>query len=236
MKECYKRIILDIKDIEKDNIENIYYFPDEENILVGHALIIGPEDTPYQYGYYLFKFNFSENYPHSPPKVTYLSNDGVTRFNPNFYRSGKVCLSILNTWQGEMWSACQSLRSILLTLQTRLNENPLLNEPGFNMEHHEHSIKKYNSVISYKNLQFCVFHYLAYEQHIPITNPELRQKIHSIMKEEFSKNKEKILGFITGQIEKDGSSSRFINFSFFNNMSATLDYPLLYEYFISLLI
>lgn len=236
MKECYKRIILDIKDIEKDNIDNIYYFPDEENILVGHALIVGPEDTPYQYGYYLFEFNFSENYPHSPPKVTYLSNDGVTRFNPNFYRSGKVCLSILNTWQGEKWSACQSLRSILLTLQTRLNENPLLNEPGFNMEQHENSIKKYNNLINYKNLHFCIFYYLKNEPRIPIVNPELRREIHTIMKEQFLKNKDKIIGFIANQLENHGSTPRYICFSFFNNMSATIDYALLYDDFISLLI
>ena len=110
MNTCFKRIILDITDLNKSPIDNIYYFPDEDNIMNGHALIIGPENTPYRYGNYLFHFKFTEEYPFSPPKVNYLSNDGITRFNPNLYRNGKVCLSILNTWQGEKWSACQTIR------------------------------------------------------------------------------------------------------------------------------
>ena len=34
-------------------------------------------------------------------KLTYLTNDGNTRFHPNLYRNGKVCLSVLNTWRGK---------------------------------------------------------------------------------------------------------------------------------------
>ena len=62
MKPCFKRVIIDIKDMMKSPIENIYYFPDEENILKGHALIIGPKDTPYSYGNYIFEFIFSEEF------------------------------------------------------------------------------------------------------------------------------------------------------------------------------
>ena len=57
MEQYLKRIILDIKDITKNPIDNIYYIPNDENICEGYAMIIGPEMTPYQYGYYLFKFN-----------------------------------------------------------------------------------------------------------------------------------------------------------------------------------
>ena len=98
-------------------------------------MIIGPKDTPYENGYYLFHFKYPKNYPYSPPKVTYHTNNGVTRFNPNLYRNGKVCISILNTWKGEQWTSCQNIRSVLLTLVTLLNENPLTNEPGYSPGH-----------------------------------------------------------------------------------------------------
>ena len=114
MQNYLKRIILDIRDITKSPIDNIFYFPNEDNICKGSALIIGPKDTPYQYGFYIFEFTFPESYPHGPPVVKYRTNDGNTRFNPNFYRNGKVCLSILNTWDGEPWSSCQSLEAFLL--------------------------------------------------------------------------------------------------------------------------
>ena len=60
----------------------------------GDAIIFGPENTIYQYGVYIFHFKFPSNYPFSPPKVTYHTNDGITRFHPNLYRNGKVCLSL----------------------------------------------------------------------------------------------------------------------------------------------
>lgn len=189
MNEALKRIIIDIKDMGKSPIENIHYVPDEENILNGYALIVGPPNTPYEYGNFLFEFHFSEKYPYEPPKVVYKSNDGATRFNPNLYRSGKVCLSILNTWSGEQWSACQTLRSVLLTLQMTLNEMPLVNEPGVDEKLHMGSILKYNKMVHFKTLEFTILHYMKNNDKIPIQHPEIINK----MKEIYEKNKTNIL-------------------------------------------
>ena len=65
-----------------------------------------------------------------------------------------VCLSILNTWKGEGWTSCQSIYSILMTLQSILKENPLTNEPGFNEFHV--NVANYNNVITYKNFEFAI--------------------------------------------------------------------------------
>ena len=96
-KEALRRIVSDLKELSKSPLTShgIYYEHDETDVLKGRALIIGPQNTPYEDGFYLFKFMFPANYPHAPPVVTFCSNDGLTRFNPNLYRSGKVCLSIL---------------------------------------------------------------------------------------------------------------------------------------------
>lgn len=149
-----KRLTRDIKDIQTNPVENIYYEPCEENICNGYAMIIGPPGTPYAYGYYFFEFIFPENYPFSPPKVIFHTNDGKTRMNPNFYISGKVCLSILNTWRGEGWTSCQSIRSILLILSTTLNEKPLLNEPGITETHRD--FVNYQNMIAYKNIDISI--------------------------------------------------------------------------------
>ena len=149
-----KRLTRDIKEIQKNPIENIYYIPDESNISNGYAMIIGHEDTPYAYGYYFFEFQFPDNYPFSPPKVVFYTNDGKTRLNPNFYISGKVCLSVLNTWKGEGWTSCQSIRSILLILSTTLNDKPLLNEPGLTEKHRD--FENYQNMICYKNIDTAI--------------------------------------------------------------------------------
>ena len=149
-----KRIAKDIKSIINDPIDNIYYQHDNNNILKGYLLIIGNNNTPYSYGYNFFTVDYPENYPFSPPIIKYLSNDGYTRFNPNLYICGKVCLSIINTWHGEGWSSCQTLRSIVLVLSTIFNSTPLLNEPG--IQETNQMIEKYNLLIEYKTITFLI--------------------------------------------------------------------------------
>lgn len=58
------------------------------------------------------RFQFPEDYPSVAPHIQFLTtNSGKTRFNPNLYADGKVCLSILGTWRGEsgeQWSSVQN--------------------------------------------------------------------------------------------------------------------------------
>jgi ubiquitin-protein ligase len=150
-RDTFRRLVSDVKDIVRTPLHShgIYYTHDEDDILRGKALIIGSMETPYENGFYLFDFNFPANYPHSPPEVIFLTNDGETRFNPNLYINGKVCLSILNTWQGEPWSGCQNISSVLLALCTLLNNKPFLNEPCVTEQHSDYD--NYNKIITYKN-------------------------------------------------------------------------------------
>ena len=203
MNSCIKRIILDIADLQKDPIDNIRYYPNEDNIMNGCALIIGPENTPYQYGNYMFSFEFPIEFPFKPPIVSFISNDGETRFNPNFYRNGKVCLSILNTWRGEEWSACQSIRSILIILQMTMNENPLLNEPVVETTKHENCIYKYNRIIEYKNIEMNIIRYICDHNKIPVQNKELIKDIEDY----FTKNRENITKNIQYHLTQEYNNS-----------------------------
>ncbi|KAI1312544.1 ubiquitin-conjugating enzyme/RWD-like protein [Xylaria venustula] len=99
------------------------------------AMIIGPHETPYEFGFFEFAFRFPKDYPRKSPTATCTTtNNGRCRFNPNIYANGKVCLSILGTWRGEPgeeWSAAQGLESILISIQSLMSSNPYENEPGF---------------------------------------------------------------------------------------------------------
>ena len=150
-----KRLVKDIANITKDPLHDhgIYYRHDEKNMLIGHALIVGPKDTPYQYGFYHFRIEYPVNYPDVPPTVTFLTNKNRIRFNPNLYRNGKCCLSILNTWHGDQWSSCQTLRSILLTLVTIFNKTPFLNEPAITVQHPDYD--SYHKIIEYSNIHIA---------------------------------------------------------------------------------
>jgi ubiquitin-protein ligase len=189
-KDTLKRIVSDIKQIKKNPLdtEGIYYDHDEENILTGYALIIGSVDTPYAYGNYFFKISYPTDYPHSPPIVTFINWGDNIRFNPNLYRNGKVCLSLLNTWRGEGWTSCQTLSTVLLTLCTILNENPLLNEPGITMSQ-EIAVNNYNEIISFKNLELAILK--CNSKFNDVVPPEFHTFYNNV-KENFNKNKEDI--------------------------------------------
>ena len=147
-----KRIINDIIEFKKNTPDRIFIDINKTDVTNMKALIIGPTDTPYEDGYFFFTINFPHNYPESAPKVQMKTIDGKIRLNPNLYKCGKVCLSILGTWSGPGWTCAQTLTSVLLSIQTLMNEIPIRNEPGFeNIDpSSEKSINFNNYVTFYK--------------------------------------------------------------------------------------
>jgi ubiquitin-protein ligase len=197
-KEAINRLLKDVKQVLKYPLTDngIYYVHDEADMLKGYAMIVGPEGTPYFGGYYFFDFTFPCDYPFSPPKVKYMTNDGITRFNPNLYKCGKVCVSILNTWTGDKWSSCQTINSILLTLCSLLNENPFLNEPG--QTNGSRDCIAFNKSIAYSNIQFSVCKILNNcKGHLyPGYNLEKFNVFYPDLINLFEKNYDKLLDFV----------------------------------------
>ena len=175
-----KRILSDIMAIRRNPLtdQGIYYKHDDDCMVRGYAMIIGPPDTPYANGYFLFDILFPNDYPSSPPKIKFMTQDpnARTRFNPNLYRNGKVCVSTLNTWHGEQWSGCQTLSSVLLTLCTLFVKNPLLNEPGINPTHHD--VIPYENMIAYKTISVAI-HGMVSGTTLP--NSKFRELFHEEM-------------------------------------------------------
>ncbi|XP_009605286.1 probable ubiquitin-conjugating enzyme E2 24 [Nicotiana tomentosiformis] len=123
--------------LEHDLPETIYVRVCEERMDLLRAAIIGAPGTPYHDGVFFFDIYLPSEYPHEPPMVYYHS--GGLRVNPNLYESGKVCLSLLNTWTGsgnELWNPKSStILQVLLSLQALvLNEKPYFNEAGYDAQ------------------------------------------------------------------------------------------------------
>jgi ubiquitin-conjugating enzyme E2 Z len=204
-KETVHRLLRDIKQIMKNPLTDngIYYLHDDDDMLKGYALIVGPEDTPYFGGYYFFEFNFPTDYPFSPPVVKYMTNDGFTRFNPNLYKCGKVCVSILNTWRGDKWSSCQTINSILLILCSLLNEQPLLNEPG-------QTVNSRDFIHYQKSIEFCNIDFAVCELLDKSKIPEPFSIFYSLMKEVFLKNYDKLLQIVESKEDVNETSYAYI--------------------------
>merc|ERR1719154_130124 len=89
----------------------------------------------------------------------------TVRFNPNLYQDGKVCLSLLGTWdgaQGEHWNQHTStILQVLISIQSLiLCPEPYYNEPGFERKYGTecclaHSAK-YNEEVLKNNLRYAI--------------------------------------------------------------------------------
>ena len=225
-KETIHRLLKDVRQIMKSPLidNGIYYVHDDEDILKGYAMIVGPSDTPYFSGFYFFKLQYTADYPYSPPVVTYHTNDGVVRFNPNLYTNGKVCVSILNTWRGEQWSSCQTITTILLTLCTLFIKNPIVNEPGLTISNPD--CEPYNSIIRYSNINVAICDMIQQKN---IFLQEFKV-FYPYMKEHFLKNYDSILAILLK--EKDKNIPPFVISTRIYSMNILIDYKKLYNKFI----
>ncbi|KAK3597230.1 hypothetical protein CHS0354_004982 [Potamilus streckersoni] len=155
--QCILRIKRDIMTIYNEPPPGMCIVPDKDDITKIHALITGPFDTPYEGGFFYFLIRCPPDYPIRPPRVKLLTTgSGRVRFNPNLYKNGKVCLSIIGTWSGPAWSPAQSLSSVLISIQSLMNEKPYHNEPGFETERNAGDAQRYNDIIQHESLRVAV--------------------------------------------------------------------------------
>jgi len=185
--QVQKRILSDLRELEKDDDlkkNGVFWTYDENNIKDIWVCIFGNDKTPYENCPFFFTFEFSNQYPLKPPKVTFLTSDGYTRFNPNLYVDGLVCLSILGTWKGPSWTPVMTLKSIIMILSSMvLHEKPLQNEPGL-----ENSLEKdiddYNKIIQFKSIDYAYCYQL---QHLLPQFEPIKNEILQYAKEKFEK-------------------------------------------------
>jgi ubiquitin-conjugating enzyme E2 Z len=195
------RVIQDIYDFNKNKPDQIYLYIDKSNIMIQHALIIGPSDTPYFGGYFFFEIKYPDDYPKNSPSVQLLTINNNVRFNPNLYENGKVCLSILGTWNGPSWSPVMNIRLVLESIRSLLGQFPIQNEPGFEyVNPNDISSIEYNQYIIYNTYKLAI---------IDVLNNKFKNisdKFVEEIKNEFNKNKKKLLDDLESynEIYKDG--------------------------------
>ena len=116
-----RRLMLDFKRLQMEPPDGVSASPVGDDFMIWDAIIFGPPDTPFEDGTFRLKLQFTEEYPHKPPEVRFMSK----LFHPNVYADGSICLDIL---QGR-WSPVYDVASILTSIQSLLNE-PNPNSPA----------------------------------------------------------------------------------------------------------
>ena len=185
-----------------ESTNSIYVRVDKDNMDYMKVLIIGSEGTPYSNGAFEFDVFFDSQYPKGPPKVTLITTGGgTTRFNPNLYSSGKVCLSLLGTWRGnssENWDPkISTLLQVLISIQSIIMSDLVYyNEPFHDSEMGtalgDKRNEAYSNIVRYANIKYAMI-----EQ---IKKPS--KGFEEVIKRHFYLKKEQILEEVRDWIER----------------------------------
>jgi len=128
-KMALKRLAQEFRDLTNNGADCLVAGPiHPDSMFTWEAVIEGPEGTPYEGGCFSAKITFPQDYPLSPPVMTFTS----AMWHPNVYTNGEVCCSILHSpndptyssyeLASEQWSPVQSVEKILLSVISMLAE------------------------------------------------------------------------------------------------------------------
>lgn len=149
-----RRLILEQN--KKPLLENNYLISfDEANMNRVYTIIKCPYDSVYRHKFVRLDFDIPEDYPHSPPKVTFVNYDSV-RIHPNMYEDGKCCSTILNTWpsDNEKWTSSMGIETVLLTFHSFFDNNPYTYEPGGRDD------SSYTEYVLFQSWKTCLLRYI----------------------------------------------------------------------------
>ncbi|XP_043288626.1 ubiquitin-conjugating enzyme E2 J2-like [Venturia canescens] len=103
------RLKQDYLRLKKDPVPYVVAEPVPSNILVWHYVVKGPENTPYEGGFYHGKLVFPGEFPFQPPSIFMTTPNG--RFKVNT----RLCLSI-SDFHPDTWNPAWSVSTILTGL------------------------------------------------------------------------------------------------------------------------
>ena len=156
-----KRLLKEVTRLIKEQntkplLDNDYLISfDERNMNKIYSIIKAPYDSVYRHKFIRLNFDIPEDYPHSPPTVTFVNYDGV-RIHPNMYEDGKCCSTILNTWpsENEKWTSSMGIETILLMFHSFLDNDPYTYEPGGRDD------PSYTEYVLFQSWKTCLIRYI----------------------------------------------------------------------------
>ena len=131
--DLMRRVMKEHKIMQSSLPDGIFVRTWESRLDLLRVLIVGPFATPYEFAPFVIDLHFGLQFPTSAPNAFFHSwTGGSGRINPNLYEEGKICLSLLGTWDaGERNEEWSSKRSTVLQILVSLMGLVLVKEPYF---------------------------------------------------------------------------------------------------------
>ncbi|KAJ6640381.1 Ubiquitin-conjugating enzyme E2 S [Pseudolycoriella hygida] len=126
--QTIRQVVKEMHEISLNSPEGIKVQINDADVTDIHALIQGPEGTPYAGGVFRVKLQLAKDFPASPPKAFFKTRI----FHPNVSSNGEICVNTLK----RDWKPDLGIKHILLTIKCLLivpNAESALNEEAGKM-------------------------------------------------------------------------------------------------------
>lgn len=126
---CFLHNPIQSADLAKNPIDLVSVgLVDDSSVHEWEILIMGPDGTLFEGGFFKARLVFPKDFPNMPPTMTFISE----MWHPNVYPDGKVCISILhppgedefNTQESaeERWRPILGVEQILVSVISMLSD------------------------------------------------------------------------------------------------------------------
>lgn len=129
------RLRIEFREITQNEDTGFSVGLKDDNWFIWTVSFPGPDDTPYEGGFFLARLKFPKDYPNAPPEMEFETE----MWHPNIFPDGKVCISILHPPgddifnplenSSERWRPILGVEAILLSVTSMLND-PNLDSPA----------------------------------------------------------------------------------------------------------
>ena len=122
------RLRAELKESLKSTSMDVQLHPVSESSLYRwNAIITGPKDSPYQDGQFRLSISIPQDYPLSPPTISFVT----PIFHPNVnFKTGEICLDILKEQWTPVWSLSTACLAIVALLSHPAADSPLNCDAG----------------------------------------------------------------------------------------------------------
>ncbi len=120
-----------LTDLAKNPIDLVSVgLADDANVYDWEILIMGPDGTLFEGGFFKARLVFPSDFPNMPPTMTFISE----MWHPNVYEDGRVCISILHPPGEDAFNSQESAderwRPILGVEQILVSVISMLSDPN----------------------------------------------------------------------------------------------------------
>jgi len=124
-------IFVSLPELNKNPIDLVSVgLADDSNVYDWEIIMVGPDGTLYEGGFFKARLVFPPDFPNMPPTMTFQSE----MWHPNVYADGRVCISILHPpgedATNELETADERWRPILGVEQILISVISMLSDPN----------------------------------------------------------------------------------------------------------